>query len=107
MCAILGLVTDKDNSNYIIKDFLAGDKIQAGHICPHKIKTAQNNLTDINLSDLFSSIDILHINDVKIDNLFDSEDAAVNSILMSSEGVRYEALSKFDRTVNEIYNNIQ
>ena len=101
------LIKDKDNSNYILKDFLAGDKIQAGHICPHKIKTAQNNLSDINLSDLISSIDILHINDVKIDNVFDSEDACVDNILMSNERVKYESLSRFDEAVNQIYNNIK
>jgi len=99
-------ITDKEDSDYIIKDLVGGDKLDAYHICPVKLNTAIDNNHADSLDDIASSIDTLLVTDITIKNIFDDEEDAINYFLMSVEQIEYESLSTFDRTLNEIYKRI-
>ena len=89
-------IKDKDGSNYIVRDFLAGDKIQAAHICPIKLSKAQNDNSADKISDIISSVDELSFGDIKLANVFDSDNDVLNYFLMDNDKVSFESHSKFD-----------
>ena len=89
--------------DYILKSFLAGDKLEGGFICPIKLKQASD--TD-SLNDIISSTDTLDVDSCRVENTFDDEEDAFNYFLMNTEKIEFESTSNFDKTLNEFYNQI-
>lgn len=99
------LFKSKDGSNYVFKDFLAGNELSGAFICPLKIKSAKNNDVTPKLSAIVSTIDRMNIKDIdNILGVFDSDEQLANFVL--NKNVNFESISRFDDTINNIYRSL-
>jgi len=99
-------IRDRQDSDYILKDFLGSDKVQASHICPIKTNQAREDDFSDSLQDIISSIDTLPIDEVQIQNVFDDEERAADFFIMKTEQVQFEYATKFDKTLSKIYKHL-
>ena len=97
----LHLKSGKDD--YVLKSFLAGDKLECGFICPIKLKQASDSDS---LHDIISTNDTIEVVDTTLENIFDDEEDAFNYFLMNTEKIEFESISNFDKTLNEFYSKI-
>lgn len=96
-------IQDGDKADYILNGFMGGDTVQGSHICKIKLSDAiKKGVTD-DINDIISGTDTINVNDVVLKNVFSDDEDALNFFLMDTEQVKYEAATRFDQALNEIY----